>query len=64
VRVILLLTRTLTWPIGYLTATASDDWTLFLELCERASSSENMAKEAARALKQELKCVRALNIDC
>jgi hypothetical protein len=44
-------------PIGFLTATASDDWTLLLELCERASASETAAKEAAKALKQEFKCV-------
>lgn len=43
--------------IGFLTATASDDWTLLLELCERASASEGAAKEAAKALKQEFKYV-------
>lgn len=43
--------------VGFLTATASDDWTLVLELCERASASESAAKEAAKALKQEFKCV-------
>ena len=43
--------------IGFLTATASDDWALTLKLCDRASSSESAAKEAANALKQEFKCV-------
>ena len=43
--------------IGFLIATASDDWALTLELCECASSSESAAKEAAKALKQEFKCV-------
>jgi hypothetical protein len=28
-----------------------------LELCERASVSESAAREAAKALKQEFKCV-------
>jgi len=43
--------------VGFLTATASDDWTLVLELCERASISESTAKGAANSLRQELKCV-------
>ena len=37
--------------------TASDDWDLALELCERTSASENAAKEAAKVLKQKFKCV-------
>ncbi|KAG5636542.1 hypothetical protein DXG03_004713, partial [Asterophora parasitica] len=36
----------LTRMIGYLTATASEDWTLVLEVCERASANESNAKEA------------------
>ncbi|TRM68626.1 hypothetical protein BD626DRAFT_482304 [Schizophyllum amplum] len=45
----------LTRMIGYLTATASEDWALVLEVCERASSSDALAKEAIRALKREFK---------
>ncbi|KAF9784714.1 hypothetical protein BJ322DRAFT_1007361 [Thelephora terrestris] len=45
----------LTRMIGYLTATASEDWALVLEVCERASSSEANAKEAIKALKREFK---------
>ncbi|KAF5314297.1 hypothetical protein D9619_011864 [Psilocybe cf. subviscida] len=45
----------LTRMIGYLTATASEDWTLVLEVCDRASSSETNAKEAIRALRREFK---------
>ncbi|KAH9916215.1 uncharacterized protein B0H18DRAFT_1038853 [Fomitopsis serialis] len=45
----------LTRMIGYLTATASEDWSLVLEVCERASSSEPNAKEAAKALRREFK---------
>ena len=42
---------------GYLTATASEDWSLVLELCERASASDANAKEAAKALRKEFKFV-------
>ena len=42
--------------IGTRVVTATDDWDLALELCERTSASENAAKEAANALKQEFKC--------
>ncbi|TFY58730.1 hypothetical protein EVJ58_g6235 [Rhodofomes roseus] len=45
----------LTRIIGYLTATASEDWSLVLEVCERASSSEANAKEAVKALRREFK---------
>ncbi|KZT63220.1 hypothetical protein DAEQUDRAFT_734075 [Daedalea quercina L-15889] len=45
----------LTRMIGYLTATASEDWSLVLEVCERASSSESNAKEAVKALRREFK---------
>ncbi|KAJ4481063.1 hypothetical protein J3R30DRAFT_2398111 [Lentinula aciculospora] len=45
----------LTRMIGYLTATASEDWALVLEVCERASSNEANAKEAVRALRREFK---------
>lgn len=41
--------------LGYLTATASEDWTLVLEVCDRASASESNAKEAVRALRREFK---------
>lgn len=41
--------------IGYLTATQSEDWSLVLEVCERASASESSAREAARALRREFK---------
>ncbi|KAJ3753166.1 hypothetical protein EV360DRAFT_53908 [Lentinula raphanica] len=40
---------------GYLTATASEDWTLVLEVCDRASSNEANAKEAVKALRREFK---------
>lgn len=43
--------------IGYLTATQSEDWSLVLEVCERASASETSAREAARALRREFKYV-------
>ena len=42
--------------IGYLTATASDDLTMLMDLCERTSTSKSAAKEAAKALRQEFKC--------
>ncbi|KAF8064159.1 hypothetical protein FPV67DRAFT_1629149 [Lyophyllum atratum] len=45
----------LTRMIGFLTATASEDWGLVMEVCERASASENNAKEAVRALRREFK---------
>lgn len=48
-------TAELTRMIGYLTATASEDWTIVLEVCERASANEANAKEAARALRREFK---------
>jgi len=41
--------------IGYLTATASEDWALVLEVCERASANESNAKEAVRALRREFR---------
>ncbi|KAH7882143.1 hypothetical protein F5I97DRAFT_1817699 [Phlebopus sp. FC_14] len=40
---------------GYLTATASEDWSIVLEVCERASASEANAKEAVKALRREFK---------
>ncbi|KAH0834019.1 hypothetical protein J3R83DRAFT_11255 [Lanmaoa asiatica] len=43
--------------LGYLTATASEDWSIVLEVCERASANEPNAKEAARALRREFKQV-------
>ena len=42
---------------GYLTATSSEDWAVVLEVCERASANEANAKEAAKALRREFKCV-------
>ncbi|PFH50012.1 hypothetical protein AMATHDRAFT_75881 [Amanita thiersii Skay4041] len=39
----------------YLTATSSEDWGLVLEVCERASTNEVAAKEAANALRREFK---------
>ncbi|KAF9256015.1 hypothetical protein L218DRAFT_966754 [Marasmius fiardii PR-910] len=45
----------LTQAIGFLTATASEDWALVLDVCERASANEANAKEAIRALKKEFK---------
>ncbi|EAU87566.2 hypothetical protein CC1G_11875 [Coprinopsis cinerea okayama7 len=47
--------KTITSMIGYLTATSSEDWTVVLDVCERASASEIQAKEAAKALRMELK---------
>ncbi len=41
---------------GYLTATSSEDWTVVLDVCERASATEANAKEAAKALRREFKC--------
>ncbi|KAJ7619425.1 hypothetical protein FB45DRAFT_158446 [Roridomyces roridus] len=45
----------LTRKIGFLTATASEDWTLVLDVCEHASANENNAREAVRALRREFK---------
>ncbi|KAJ7233309.1 hypothetical protein C8J57DRAFT_1480333 [Mycena rebaudengoi] len=45
----------LTRKIGFLTATASEDWTLVLDVCDQAGSSESNAKEAVRALRREFK---------
>ncbi|GJJ09343.1 hypothetical protein Clacol_003565 [Clathrus columnatus] len=45
----------LTRMIGYLTATASEDWSLVLEVCERASVNDAAAKEACKALRREFK---------
>ncbi|KAH9893941.1 hypothetical protein C8Q73DRAFT_745604 [Cubamyces lactineus] len=45
----------LTRMIGFLTATSSEDWSLVLEVCDRASASEAGAKEAAKALRREFK---------
>ncbi|GLB44656.1 putative VHS domain containing protein [Lyophyllum shimeji] len=45
----------LTRMIGFLTATASEDWGLVMEVCERASANESNAKEAVRALRREFK---------
>ncbi|KIY69274.1 hypothetical protein CYLTODRAFT_420881 [Cylindrobasidium torrendii FP15055 ss-10] len=47
--------QSLTRQIGYLTATGAENWSLVLEVCERASSSDNNAKEAVKALKREFK---------
>ncbi|KAH9856417.1 hypothetical protein C2E23DRAFT_882478 [Lenzites betulinus] len=41
--------------IGYLTATASEDWSLVLEVCDRASANDLNAKEATKALRREFK---------
>ncbi|KAJ7490141.1 hypothetical protein B0H11DRAFT_2277986 [Mycena galericulata] len=45
----------LTRKIGFLTATASEDWTLVLDVCDHASANETNAKEAVRALRREFK---------
>ncbi|KAJ7802195.1 hypothetical protein B0H14DRAFT_1666477 [Mycena olivaceomarginata] len=45
----------LTRKIGFLTATASEDWTLVLDVCDHASATEANAKEAVRALRREFK---------
>ncbi|KAJ7938212.1 hypothetical protein B0H13DRAFT_1136293 [Mycena leptocephala] len=45
----------LTRKIGFLTATASEDWTLVLDVCDYASATEANAKEAVRALRREFK---------
>ncbi|KAG9037628.1 hypothetical protein FRB95_004848 [Tulasnella sp. JGI-2019a] len=44
----------ITRTVGYVTATGSEDWTLLLDVCERAST-ESGAKEAAKALRNEFK---------
>ncbi|KAG8908981.1 hypothetical protein FRB99_000084 [Tulasnella sp. 403] len=44
----------LTRMMGFVTATASEDWTLVMEVCEQAST-ESGAKEAAKALRSEFK---------
>ena len=45
------------FPLGYLTATAVQDWSLLLEVSERASATETGAKEAIRSLEREFKFV-------
>ncbi|KAL0061689.1 Rho guanine nucleotide exchange factor [Marasmius tenuissimus] len=45
----------LTRLIGFLTATASEDWALILDVCERASTSEANAKAAILALRRQFK---------
>ncbi|KAF7373380.1 hypothetical protein MSAN_00547600 [Mycena sanguinolenta] len=45
----------LTRKIGYLTATASDDWVLILDVCEHASAMDAYAKDAVRALRREFR---------
>ncbi|KXN86675.1 TOM1-like protein 2 [Leucoagaricus sp. SymC.cos] len=45
----------LTKMIGYLTATASEDWALVLDVCDRVSANETNAKEAVKALRREFK---------
>jgi hypothetical protein len=60
--IILLLIAKIAWLLtliftGFLTAAAPDDWNLVLEVCERASASESAAKEAAKALRREFRCV-------
>lgn len=47
--------RTLTSMIGYLAATNSEDWSVVLEVCDRASLNESNAKEAVKALRSEFK---------
>ncbi|KAG0707207.1 hypothetical protein DFH29DRAFT_52722 [Suillus ampliporus] len=49
------MSRELISAVGYLTATLSEDWTLELEVCERASANEANAKEAVKALRREFK---------
>ncbi|KAF8130904.1 hypothetical protein K438DRAFT_1999190 [Mycena galopus ATCC 62051] len=45
----------LTRKIGFLAATAFEDWTLVLDVCDHASATEANAKEAVRALRREFK---------
>ncbi|KAJ7353459.1 hypothetical protein DFH08DRAFT_692568, partial [Mycena albidolilacea] len=40
---------------GFLTANASEDWTLVLDVCDHASATEANAKEAVRPLRREFK---------
>ncbi|TEB17476.1 hypothetical protein FA13DRAFT_1804322 [Coprinellus micaceus] len=47
--------RNITETIGYLTATASEDFALVYDVCDRASANEANAKEAVRALRREFK---------
>jgi len=47
----------LTEVLGFLTSTSSEDWAFTLDVCERASSNEQNAKEAVRALRREFKYV-------
>ena len=47
--------RTLTSMIGYLAATNSEDWSVVLEVCDRASMNDSNAKEAVKALRSEFK---------
>ncbi|KAJ7434068.1 hypothetical protein FB451DRAFT_1470239 [Mycena latifolia] len=42
-------------PACFLTATASEDWTLVLDVCDHASANESNAKEAVHALCHEFK---------
>jgi len=42
-----------------LTATPSEDWTVFVRVCGRASATEASAKEASEALGKAFKCVPA-----
>jgi len=44
-------------PLGYLIATASEDWALVLDVCDRVSANEANAKEAVKTLRREFKCV-------
>ncbi|KZO97597.1 hypothetical protein CALVIDRAFT_597507 [Calocera viscosa TUFC12733] len=45
----------ITREIGWLTAHASEDWVRVLDLCERAKVSDGTAKEAAKALRKDIK---------
>ncbi|KZT53163.1 hypothetical protein CALCODRAFT_501374 [Calocera cornea HHB12733] len=45
----------ITREIGWLTAHASEDWVRVLDLCERAKESDATAKEAAKALRKDIK---------
>ncbi|KAL0570082.1 hypothetical protein V5O48_011876 [Marasmius crinis-equi] len=45
----------LTRLISFLVVTTSENWALVWDVCERVLASENNAKEAARALRRELK---------
>ena len=50
-------------PLGYLTAIACEDWAVVIDVCERASATKANAKEAAKALSREFKCV-STSISC